>query len=82
MLGVGVPNEVQDAWPVALEELAQCCRVAAALHDGPPPMGCEALLDGLGLGVRAWEWGALRVAHKDERVDLLVVGRFGGRACG
>eukprot|EP00964_Phaeocystis_antarctica_P090829 scaffold58169_cov68-Phaeocystis_antarctica.AAC.3 len=62
----------KDSWLVAREKLSQLCRVAAALHDGPLLVGREALLHSVGLGVGAWEWGALRVADKDERVDLAV----------
>ena len=67
---------------MALEELSQRGRVAAALHDDPTPVGFKALLHGVGLGIGAWESGALWVAHKDERVDLLVVGRCCGGASG
>ena len=47
-------------------------RSLVVLHDGPLLVGCEALLHGVGLGVGAWESGALWVADKDERVDLNV----------
>jgi hypothetical protein len=82
VLGVGMSNIVQDAWLVALEKLSQFGRVAVVLHDGPRPVGCEALLHGVGLGVGAWEWGALRVADKDECVDLVVVHCCCVAACG
>ena len=72
MLGVGVPNEVQDAWPVALEQLTQRACIAAALDNSPPPVVCKALLHGGGLVVGAWEWGTVGLADKDERVDLGV----------
>ena len=75
-------NIVQDAWLVVPEKLSQFGRVATVLHDGPPPVGCEALLHSVGLGVGAWEWGALRVADKDECVDLVVVHCCCVAACG